>query len=256
MDITDDQLMEFIASYVWPFIRISAFFYALPIISSGIVPLYIKIGLSIFIAILISPVVIDQPEIDPFSLLGLVISVNQVIIGLALGFMVKIVFSALETGGHLIGQTMGLGFAQMNDPSSGVTVPVISQFYTVMATLIFLVMNGHLIMIEVLSNSFSVLPVDLTGLGGDGIWKVIKWSSWIFTGAIVIALPAVGSLLLVNIAFGVMMRAAPQLNIFAIGFPISLMLGFFIMLITLPVFSTQFMYLLNNTIIAATNILK
>lgn len=255
MEITDGQLTQIVASYVWPFIRISAFLYALPVLSSGIVPSYIKIGLAIFIAIIISPLIINQPEIEPFSLLGIVVSVNQVIIGLALGFMVKIVFSALETGGHLIGQTMGLGFAQMNDPSSGVTVPVISQFYTIMATLVFLSLNGHLVMIEVLSNSFTILPVGISGLGSDGVWKLVKWSSWIFSGAVIIAIPAVGALLLVNIAFGVMMRAAPQLNIFTIGFPISLMLGFFFMWITLPVFSNQFVYLLNNTIAEATNIL-
>jgi flagellar biosynthetic protein FliR len=188
--------------------------------------------------------------------MGVIVSVNQIIIGLALGFMVKIVFSALETGGHLIGQTMGLGFAQMNDPVNGITVPVISQFYTIMATLIFLIMNGHLAMIEVLIESFSILPVGINGLGPDGIWQIVKWSSWIFSGAIAISLPAVGALLLVNISFGVMMRAAPQLNIFTIGFPISLMLGFVFIMFSLPVFSTQFLYMLDNTILEATNILK
>lgn len=256
MNITDVQLSQLIANYVWPFIRISAFLFALPIISSGIVPAYIKAGLAIFIAILIAPVIPQQPDIDPFSNLGFIITINQIIIGLALGFMIKLVFSAMETGGHLVGQSMGLGFAQMNDPVNGVTVPVISQFYTIIATLIFLIMNGHLIMINVLVNSFTILPVNITGLGTDGIWQLIKWSSWIFTGAVVIALPAVGALLLVNTAFGVMMRAAPQLNIFSIGFPISLMLGFFFIMLTLPVFSTQFQYLLEITIIAATNILK
>lgn len=256
MNITDIQLTQLIADYVWPFIRIGAFLLALPVISSGIVPVYIKTGLAIFITILIVPTMPEQVDIAPFSTLGLIVTINQVIIGLCLGFMIKLVFSAMETGGHLIGQSMGIGFAQMNDPANGVTVPVISQFYTIMATLIFLIIDGHLIMINVLANSFVILPVDITGLGTDGIWQVIKWSSWIFTGAVLIALPAVGALLLVSTAFGVMMRAAPQLNIFSIGFPISLMLGFFFMMYTLPVFSTQFQYLLNITIVEATNILK
>jgi len=256
MEITDEQLLRLVTGYVWPFVRVSAFFIALPIISSGIVPTYIKAGLAILVSFLVAPVIPVQPVIDPFSLLGLIVTVQQVIIGLALGFMIKLVFSALETGGYLIGQSMGLGFAQMNDPANGITVPVVSQFYTVLATLTFLIMNGHLIMLEVLVNSFTVMPINITGLGADGIWQLIKWSSWIFTGAVIIALPAVGALLLVNIAFGVMMRAAPQLNIFTIGFPISLMLGLAFIMLTLPVFSNQFMYILDNTIIAATNLLK
>jgi len=251
MDFTDDQLVTIVATYFWPFIRISAFFYALPIISSGIIPIYIKTGLAIFIAFLVSPTLPPLPIVDVLSVDGLVISIFQIIIGLALGFLVKIVFSALETGGYIIGQTMGLGFAQMNDPSSGVTVPVISQFYTVIATLIFLVMNGHLIMIDVLVNSFSIIPIDASSQLNDGIWQLILWAGWVFTGAILIALPAVGALLLVNIAFGVMMRAAPQLNIFSIGFPISLMLGLSFILLTLPVFSNQFLSLLDNTILTA-----
>ena len=190
MEITDVQINYYIALYGWPFIRITAFMMALPIISAGIVPTYSKIGISIFIAIVIAPSLPEISSVEPFSLSGLMVAVNQVIIGLAMGFMLKIIFSALETGGYLVGQSMGLGFAQMNDPTNGITVPVISQFYTIMATLIFLIMNGHLIMIEVLANSFTVLPVGLIGLGNDGVWQVIKWSSWIFTGAVVIALPA------------------------------------------------------------------
>ena len=256
MEITDTQFNQLIMTYVWPFIRISAFMYAIPVLSSGIVPYYCKIGISLFITILIAQNIPSLETINPFSMSGLIVTINQVIIGLALGFMLKIVFSALETGGYVIGQTMGLGFAQMNDPANGITVPVISQFYTILATLIFLIMNGHLVMINVLAESFSILPMGMTGLGSDGIWQLIKWSGWIFTGAVIIALPAVGAILCVNIAFGVMMRAAPQLNIFTIGFPVSLMLGLLFIMLTLPVFSTQFVYLMDNTISAATNLLR
>jgi flagellar biosynthetic protein FliR len=162
----------------------------------------------------------------------------------------------METGGYVIGQTMGLGFAQMNDPANGITVPVISQFYTILATLTFLVLNGHLVMIDVLASSFEIIPItDYTQLS-NGLWKLILWSGWVFTGAVLIALPAVGALLLVNIAFGVMMRAAPQLNIFTIGFPISLMLGLLFIMFTLPVFSNQFIDILDNTVMTASNLFR
>lgn len=253
MEFTDRQLLEYIAQYAWPFLRISGFLFALPVISSGIIPAYIKVGMAMFMAFLIAPGLPQHDYIDVMSINGLVISVVQIIIGLTLGFIVKIVFSAMETGGYLIGQTMGLGFAQMNDPANGITVPVISQFYTILATLIFLLLNGHLVMINVLVNSFTIIPITDYGNLSNGIWKLIMWSGWIFTGAVLIALPAVGALLLVNIAFGVMMRAAPQLNIFTIGFPISLMLGLLFIMFTLPVFSNQFIDILDSTVITATN---
>lgn len=256
MEVTDVQISEYVTIYAWPFLRIAAFLIALPVVSSGIVPAYIKTGLAIFIAILIAPGLPRHEFIDVFSLDGLIISVVQIIIGLALGFIVKIVFSAMETGGYVIGQTMGLGFAQMNDPANGVTVPVISQFYTVLATLIFLILNGHLIMIDVLASSFNIIPITAYSQLSDGVWKLILWSGWIFTGAVLIALPAVGALLLVNIAFGVMMRAAPQLNIFTIGFPISLMLGLLFIMFTLPVFSNQFISILDNTVMTASNLFR
>lgn len=253
MEITDRQMLEYVTMYAWPFLRITGFLFALPIISSGIIPAYIKVGLAMFISIVIAPGLPDHDFVDVLSLDGLSISIAQILIGLVIGFIVKIVFSAMETGGYVIGQTMGLGFAQMNDPANGITVPVISQFYTVLATLIFLILNGHLIMINVLVESFTVIPITDYSNITSGIWKLILWSGWIFTGAVLIALPAVGALLLVNIAFGVMMRAAPQLNIFTIGFPISLMLGLIFIMFTLPVFSNQFINILDNTVITASN---
>ena len=172
--------------------------------------------------------------------------VRQVLIGLAIGFLVRLTFAAVELAGNLIGQTMGLGFAQMMDPANGVTVPVVSQFYTVLATLIFLVLNGHLILIETLVDSFRTIPVGPATISQAGLWTLLSWGGWIFKGALIISLPALAALLLVNAAFGVMMRAAPQLNIFVIGFPISLMLGFVFMMLSLPLFVPQFSSLLDG----------
>lgn len=256
MEITDRQIVEYVTLYAWPFLRISGFLIALPILSSGIIPAYIKVVLAMFIAILIAPGLPKTEFIDVLSLDGLITAIVQIVIGLIIGFIVKIVFSAMETGGYIVGQTMGLGFAQMNDPTNGITVPVISQFYTVLATLIFLILNGHLIMINVISDSFTIIPVSEFSSVSNGLWKLIMWSGWIFTGSVLIALPAVGALLLVNIAFGVMMRAAPQLNIFTIGFPISLMLGLLFIMFTLPVFSNQFIDILDNTVITANHMFE
>ena len=244
MNITSDELIAFIASYMWPFIRITALISIIPILSSQIVPKRIKLGIAAAITFVIVPTLGPMPAIEILSAEGVLMCAYQLLIGLAMGFTIRIVFSAFETGGHVIGQTMGLGF-----------VPVISQFYTVVGTLLFLALNGHLIMIDVLAESFKIMPIALHTISMDGIWSIMTLSGWIFKGAVLISLPAVSALLLVNIAFGVMMRAAPQLNIFAVGFPISLTLGFVFILVTLPMFLPQFTHLMDGAFLTIDNML-
>lgn len=240
MNFTDQELTQWLTGFLWPFFRIAALVAVAPILGVRVVPMRFRVGIALALTLVIAPVLPPGPQVDPASAEGVLISGAQILTGLAMGFLMRLVFSAVEMGGNLIGQTMGLGFAQMMDPANGVTVPVVSQFYTVLATLIFLVLNGHLILIETLVDSFRAIPVALTSVGAGGLWVLLEWSGWIFKGALIISLPALASLLLVNAAFGVMMRAAPQLNIFVIGFPISLMLGFVFILLSLPLFAPQF----------------
>lgn len=251
MNITSEELIAFIAGYLWPFIRIAALITVIPILSAQVVPKRIKIGIAAALTIIIAPTLGPMPSVEILSADGVLICIYQMVIGLAMGFTIRVIFSAFETGGHVIGQTMGLGFAQMVDPSNGIAVPVVSQFYTVVGTLLFLGLNGHLIMIDVLAESFQTMPVTAHTISSTGLWSIMTLSGWIFKGAVLISLPAVSALLLVNIAFGVMMRAAPQLNIFAIGFPLSLTLGFVFILVTLPMFLPQFTDLLDKAFFTA-----
>lgn len=246
MTFSADVLVALMSSYLWPFFRIAALVGSAPIFGTRIVPMSFKVGMSVLLTMVIVPVLPPVPTIDPFSVDGVLVTIYQVLIGLSIGFSMRLVFSAIETGGHVIGQTMGLGFAQMLDPANGITVPVMSQFFTVFATLIFLAINGHLMLINVLAESFTVLPIALSGVSADGYWDIINWGSWIFTGAVMISLPVIAALLVVNVAFGVMMRAAPQLNVFSIGFPLTLMLGFIFIFAALPIFSTQFTFLMDT----------
>lgn len=250
MTIAADDLTAWVAGFLWPFFRIAAMITMVPILGMRTIPLMFRIGMALAITLVILPMLPPMERIDPVSAQGLLITLSQILIGLAMGFFIRMVFSAIETGGAMIGMTMGLGYAQMNDPINGIAVPVISQLYTVMATLLFLAINGHLVLIEVLSTSFQVIPVSTTAITEGGVWLLLTWAGWIFKGAVIIALPAVAALLLVNVAFGVMMRAAPQLNIFAVGFPITLMLGFVIMLVSLPMFSPMFADLLDEAFLA------
>ncbi len=257
MNFTDEQLMMLVVSYFWPFARIAAFVAVVPVFGARVIPARIRLLVAISLTMIIVPVLPPPPTgIDPFGLDGILTTAAQVMTGLAMGFAVKLIFSAIETGGHIMAQTMGLGFAQMNDPANGVTVPVVSQFYIIIATLLFLALNGHLVVIDVLAESFQMLPISMQGVSNDGLWVLILWSSWIFTGAVIISLPVVVALLLVNIAFGIMMRAAPQLNVFAVGFPLTLTFGFIFMLVSLPIFLPQFSSLIEHALMAVGNLVS
>lgn len=246
MSISAEELSAWITGFLWPFFRIAALFTIAPIFSARVMPVRIRVGLAFVVTLVVAPMVPSAPHIDPLSAEGLVVMAAQLLVGLALGFAIRLVFAAVESGGHMVGQTMGLGFAQMMDPSNGIAVPMVSQFYTVLATLTFITINGHLILIQVLVESFSVIPVAPRSITSDGLWVLLSWAGWIFKGAVVIGLPVVVALLLVNVAFGVMMRAAPQLNIFVVGFPVMLTLGFVFIFISLPTFIPQFVDLLDN----------
>jgi len=256
VNFTDDQIVALVTSYFWPFIRIAAFIAVVPVFGARIVPTRIRMLIAISLTIVIVPILPPPTAIDPLGVDGMLITMAQVMIGVAMGFTVKLIFGAIETGGHIMAQTMGLGFAQMNDPANGVTVPVVSQFYIIMATLLFLALNGHLVVIDVLAESFTMLPVSMQGISPDGIWMLIEWSSWIFTGAVLMSLPVVVALLLINVAFGVMMRAAPQLNVFAVGFPLTLTFGFIFMWASLEIFLPQFNSLFERALMTVGNMLS
>ncbi len=234
MNITGTELTSWLASVIWPFMRIGAMFAAVPIFSARSVPVRIRILLAFFIAWILVPVIPRPPVIDLISAEAVLISVYQVLIGLAMGFILQMVFSAFVIAGQSIAMAMGLGFASIIDPQNGVQVPVVSQAFLIMVTLVFLALNGHLLLIEVLAESFQRLPVGPLMISNDGLWQLVSWGSNMFVGGMLVALPAVAALLLVNLAFGVTSRAAPQLNIFAVGFPIMIMVGMAFIILTLP----------------------
>ncbi len=239
MNFTSAELTAWIGSFLWPLFRVGAMVGAAPIFGARVVPVRIRMGLALAITLVIVPLLPPAPAVDPLSGAGLVITFNQLLIGLALGLSLRLVFSAVEIAGQIIGQLMGLGFASMIDPENGVQVPVVSQFYSICAILLFLAFNGHLLLIEMLADSFRTLPVSTQGIPLDGLRALADWGGQMFAGAVLVALPAICALLLVNLAFGVMMRSAPQLNIFAVGFPVTLLLGMVIMLVTLPALPGQ-----------------
>ena len=244
MNITGVELTSWLATLLWPFMRIGAMFAAVPIFSSRSVPVRIRVLLAFFISWMLVPVIPEPPVVELISAQALIISIHQVLIGVAMGFILQMVFAAFIIAGQSIAMAMGLGFASMIDPQNGMQVPVISQIFLIMTTLIFLSLNGHLVLIEVLADSFKNLPVGLFVPSRDGLWQLVTWGSNMFAGGMLIALPAVAALLLVNLAFGVTTRAAPQLNIFAVGFPVMIMVGLAFLILTLPTITSHLSRLL------------
>lgn len=226
--VSDAMMVQFIGQYLWPFIRIGAFFFAMPVIGAATVPPRVRLALAFATTLVVAPILPAPPPVDLVSLPAMLMIIREVLIGLAMGFVLQVLMHVFVLAGQFIAMKMGLGFAAMNDPS-GVSVTVLSQFYLLLATLLFLAVDGHLIVIELMVTSFSTLPVGGGGLGPDDFLLVASMGSWMFTAALVIALPLFTSLLVVNMAFGAMNRSAPQMNVFTVGFPITLIFGLFLM---------------------------
>lgn len=227
------EITGLIGAYLLPLFRVAAMVAASPVFGTRTVPMKVKVISSFAITSVLVPM-LPAPEIDVFNPLSILVIGQQILIGLIIGFTVQLVFSAVITGGQIVAMQMGLGFSLMVDPQNGSQSPVLSQFYIVMVMLIYLAINGHLVLLEVLAESFKTMPISTQGLVADDFMQVVRWGTNIFAGGLAIALPAIASLLVVNIAFGVMTRSAPQLNIFAIGFPITMLLGFALVMVTLP----------------------
>ncbi len=193
------------------------------------VPQRARLVIALLLTWIVLPLLPEVPALDPLSLAGALVTAQQLVIGLAIGFSLQLVFATLVIAGQTVAMGMGLGFAQMVDPQNGVNVPVIGQYYVVVASLLFLALNGHLALIRVLVDSFQFLPIGVDALAREDFRTIAAWGTRMFADAMMVALPAVASILLVNLAFGVVSRSAPQLNVFGIGFPVALTLGFVIL---------------------------
>ncbi len=248
MTITSLQLIELLQLWVWPFFRIGGLLMTAPVIGTQSVPVRIRLGAAIAITWVIVPVLPAPPPVDPLSFDGMLTSLQQVLIGVALGLTVRVIFVVLELAGQAIGQLMGLMLASMVDPQNGNQVPIIGQFYLLLATLLFLSMDGHLLMIAALAESFIWLPVGSGGIQADRLWELIRWSGIMLATAVLIALPAMVSMLVVNLGFGVMTRAAPQLNIFAVGFPVMIIIGVIVIMLSLEGFAPHMIRLFDDAI--------
>lgn len=239
ISVTDTQINTWLATLLWPLARILGLIMAAPVLGHGSVPARIKIGLGVFITLVIAPALPPLPEISVASPGGFLILIMQVLIGVALGLVMRLAFSAVEMTGEIIGLQMGLGFASFFDPQSSSNINTLSSFIGLLATLAFLAINGHLLLLGTLVDSFSVLPVSSQPLPGQGMFAIAQAGSIIFNFGVLLALPLIAILLMTNLALAILTRSAPQLNIFAIGFPITLGVGLIAFDLSLPYLAGQ-----------------
>jgi flagellar biosynthetic protein FliR len=223
-----------------PFLRASAMFYAAPVFSARALPTPLRVLLAASVSLLVVPFLPEVAAFEPLSLEGLLRMAQEVLLGAMMGFAIAMAFSVLTQAGENIALGMGLGFASINDPNNGLSVPIVSQFYGIVGTLLFLALGGHGLVIEALQASFQRLPVGFDGLEPEAYGQLVWWGAEMYGFAVLLALPAVASLLLVNLAFGVITRTAPQLNLFAIGFPIMILVGLGVIVLTLPALLDDF----------------
>ncbi|MDO8909133.1 MAG: flagellar biosynthetic protein FliR [Pseudohongiella sp.] len=238
ISFTDSEIGALVGSFLWPLFRIMGFFLAAPVLGANFIPMRVRLVMAVAVSLMISPSLTDIPAIPALSVQALVVVVQQVLIGVALGFFLQMVFQLFILLGQMIAMQMGLGFASMVDPTNGINVAIVSTFYLMFATMLFVLLDGHLVMIEVIAESFEQIPISDQSLSPDVYMRLVGTISWVFSSALLLALPALTALLITNFAFGIMTRAAPQMNIFALGFPVALMFGLFIIWLTMANFQT------------------
>ena len=225
MEIELNEIYKYISLFFWCFTRIGTAIMTMPVLGTRMLPARIRLMLAIALTVMFIPSCDKYPLIDLLSFNSVIILLQQFIIGLAMGLILQLVFQVFLLLGDIIAMQSGLGFAVLNDPNTESTVPIVGQLYIIVASYLFLVFDGHLYFFQLLFGSFQAVPIDVKGLTVESYYQIVHLTSWTLASGVKIAMPAITALLMVNIAFGVMTKAAPQINIFSIGFPIAMLIG-------------------------------
>jgi len=235
-----EQILEVMALYILPFARLSGFLMTLSVIGSRNISARFRVLLALSITALIVPVIPATQAVSLFSAESFLLIIEQTLIGIALGFVSRLLLETFVIGAQVIAMQSGLGFASLVDPANGNSVPALGQFFLMLTTLLFLAVDGHLVMTRLVVESFTSFPIGSSYNISEMFLQLVQWSKWIFAAALIMSVVAIASLLIVNLSFGVMTRAAPQINVFAVGFPLTMVTGLILVWLTLAYFVPHF----------------
>lgn len=225
LQVTSLQLEMWLSLFLWPFVRITGLIAAAPIFSHSSIPMQLKIGLCVLLTVIIGPTLPPLPDVPILSWNSVAIMVEQIMVGLAIGMVMQIVFSIAQAAGDFIGLQMGLGFAAFFSPDTGANTMILARILYIISLLLFLAVDGHLALIDILSRSFLTIPIAAFSLNTEGFLGLVLFAGTIFKLGLLLALPVLGVLLVINLSMGILNRSAPQFTVFSVGFPISLTVG-------------------------------
>ena len=236
LDVSSAQLDAWVVTLMFPLARLLGLVATAPLLSNRMVPTRIRLAVGLAVAMAVIPALPPMPSVPADSWMALALLAHQALIGIAIGFMMRLFFAAIDIAGEMIGLQMGLSFAVFFNPQTGGQSSVLAEFLGLLALLVFLALDGHLMLIKVLVVSFEWLPVGAP-TDSDAWMLIVRYATVMFTSGVLLALPMVATLLITNIALGVLTRSAPQLNLFAVGFPVTLSVGFVVLLVSLSAFA-------------------
>lgn len=254
--LTSAQLDAWITAFLFPLARIFGLLASAPFFGNAAQPMRIRVMAGLVITLALVPVLPPMPAVSAGSWIGFAVLAQQLLIGALLGFTLRIAFAAIDIAGDLIGMQMSLSFAVFYDPQNAGQTAVLAEFLGLLTMLIFLALNGHLLTLSVLAESFRLLPVTTTPFSAGGFATLLAWSSTLFSAGLLLALPLITALLIANLAMGVLARVAPQLNIFAVGFPVTLTAGFIVLMFSIPYFGAAMERLFDNAFRAMATVLR
>lgn len=233
LSISLGQMELWLSVIFWPFVRVLALFMSAPVLSHRAIPARVKIGLALAIAVVAAPASAEPPP-PLFSAAAPLLLIQQTLVGVMMGFAVKVVFAAVDLAGNVIGLQMGLSFASFVDPVNANQTPLVGSFLNLLAMLLFLALDGHLILITSITRSFELAPLNAQFFSGIGWERLIALGSGMFQFGLQLSLPVLATMLVINLTLGVMSRAAPQLNLFSVGFPLTALTGIVLFAVFLP----------------------
>jgi flagellar biosynthesis protein FliR len=256
ISFTSAQAYAWLTTFMWPLFRILGLIATEPILGNRVVPRRVKVGFALLVTLVVAPLLPPVPGADPISPVGIMIAIQQILIGVSMGFAIRVVVHAVEMAGQLTGLQMGLGFAVFFDPQSAAQTAVVGQFTGLLATLVLLSTNAHYLIFSALVESFNALPISSQPLAAAGFGTIVQWGGEIFSVGVQMSLPVIAALLVTNLGIGIMTRAAPQLNIFAVGFPLTLGVGFVVLYLAVPFMAPMITQLSENAVAMALKVVS